>query len=74
MKSILKLFNAQAKRIHVSRKSSLNALTWSLTIRKILHCPNNLSHTKSKNLDAFALIKVSALTIKSVFLSKIQSQ
>jgi len=39
MKSTLKLFNAHARSIQVSRKSSLYALTSSLTIRKILHCP-----------------------------------
>ena len=43
MKSILKLFSPQAKSIQVSRKSSLKALTSSLTIRKILHCPMTCS-------------------------------
>ena len=39
MSSILKLFSPQASSTQVSRNSSLKALTSSLTIRKILHCP-----------------------------------
>ena len=39
MKPILKLLSAHAKRIQVSRNSSLHTLTSSFTMRKILHSP-----------------------------------